>query len=195
MFSYLAGTTLSIEDGRISVLVDGTGLGLEVFVSPLTLSRCRTGEKISLFLHHHITEVSQTLFGFENREEKEVFKSLLKISGVGGKTAINILGLGISPLLTAINDGNEKLLSSVPGVGKKMALKIILELKNKVNIEDLNISDEAPRLAPAHSREITDALIGMGYDKRRVEEIVKMIPEELSTLQEKTVYCIRKLSL
>jgi len=75
-----------------------------------------------------------------------------------------------------------------------MALKIILELKNKVNVEDLNIIEDAPKLAPAHTREITDALIGMGYDKRRVEEVVKMIPEDIATLQEKTVYCIRKLS-
>ena len=75
-----------------------------------------------------------------------------------------------------------------------MALKIILELKNKVNLEDLNISEEAPHLAPTHTREITDALISMGYDKRRVEEVVKTLPAELSTLQEKTVYCIRQLS-
>lgn len=75
-----------------------------------------------------------------------------------------------------------------------MALKIILELKNKVNIDDLKIAEDGPRLAPVHTREITDALISMGYDKRRVEEIVKTIPEELSSLQEKTIYCIRKLS-
>jgi Holliday junction DNA helicase RuvA len=195
MFSYVTGTILSIEDARISVLVDGIWLGLEVFVSPLTLARCRTGEKTSLFLHHHITEVSQTLFGFENREEKEVFKSLNKISGIGGKTAIGILGLGIRTLLSAIDEWNEKLLSSVPGVGKKMALKIILELKNKVNIDDLKIAEDWPKLAPVHTREITDALISMWYDKRRVEEIVKTIPEELGSLQEKTIYCIRKLSV
>ena len=82
MFSFLSGNVISIEDGRISVLVEGTGLGLEVFVSPLTLAQCRTGEAISLSLHHHITEVSQTLFGFQSKEEKEIFKSLLKISGI-----------------------------------------------------------------------------------------------------------------
>lgn len=195
MFSHITGTILSIEDGKISVLIDGIGLGLEIFVSPITLAQCRVNEKISLSLHHHITEVSQALFGFQSREEKEVFRSLNRISGIGGKTAINILGLGIHTLLSAINDWDEKLLSSVSGVGKKMALKIILELKNKVNIEDLNISEDAPRLAPAHTREITDALIGMGYDKKRVEEIVKTLPEELITLQEKTIYCIRRLSL
>lgn len=104
MFSHITGTILSIEDGKISVLIDGTGLGLEIFVSPITLTQCRVNEKISLSLYHHITEVSQTLFGFQSREEKEVFKSLLKISGIGGKTAIGILGLGIHTLLSAIND-------------------------------------------------------------------------------------------
>ncbi len=74
----------------------------------------RIGENIALYIHHHITEVSQVLFGFVTIDEKNLFKNLIKVSGIGGKTALNMLGLGEESLLMAIQTEDDKLLSSVP---------------------------------------------------------------------------------
>lgn len=146
-------------------------------------------------MYHHITDVSETLFGFETMEEKRLFKKLLKVSGVGGKTAIAMLSLGIGQLVRAIDEGDEKFLSSLPGIGKKMALKVIVELKNQVSIDDITESTPQIILTKSGNTEITDALIGMGYDRRSVEKVVDTIPDELISLQDRMVYCIKTLAI
>ena len=115
----------------------------------------------SFYIHHHITDVSEVLFGFETREEKALFKKLLKISGVGGKTALAMLSLGTHLLVKAIDEGDEKFLSSLPGIGKKMALKIIVELKHKVSIDDITEQTPQTPLRRPGNVEITDTLLGM----------------------------------
>ena len=97
----------------------------------------------------------------------------MKIDGIGGKAAINILGIGVNTLARAIEENDDKLLSTIPGIGKKTALKILLEMKSKVGIQDLFEDDRKQELDAPRNREIIDALIGMGYDRKKVEEIVK----------------------
>lgn len=194
MFSHLSGTILTIEEGKIDLLIHNTGLGMEIFVPIRTLANVTVGWSGSFHIHHHITDVSEVLFGFETREEKLLFKKLLKVSGVGGKTAIAMLSLGIHPLIQAIEEWDEKFLSSLPGIGKKMALKIIVELKNQVSVDDITDSTQQVRLAKSGNIEITDALIGMGYDRKAVEKVVNAIPDSLSWLQDRMVYCIKTLA-
>ncbi|MDD2566049.1 MAG: Holliday junction branch migration protein RuvA [Candidatus Gracilibacteria bacterium] len=194
MYSYISGTILSLEDGRISILVKNTGLGFEILVSPITLAKVKAGEDWEFLIYHHITEVSQTLFGFENPLEKKVFKNLIKIDGIGGKAAINILGIGVHTLAKAIEENDDKLLTTIPGIGKKTAMKMILEMKSKVNIEDLFGAETKIELMAPRNKEIMESLIAMGYDKKRVEEVVKGIPAEIEDLKEKMVYSIRMLS-
>ena len=114
MFAHISGTVLLIEEGRLTVEPHGSGLALDVLVSPLTIANAQENAKIALWLHHHITDVSQSVFGFATLEERKLFKQMLKVSGVGGKIAIALLGLGITGLLRAIETGDEKLLTSVP---------------------------------------------------------------------------------
>lgn len=82
MFSHLSGSILTIEDGKVDLIATGTGLGFEILVPIRTLSNVSIGEVANLFIHHHITDVSEVLFGFETREEKALFRKLLKVSGV-----------------------------------------------------------------------------------------------------------------
>ena len=103
MFSHLHGTILDISEGKVDLLVANTGLGLEIMVPMRTLASVTVGEERRFLIHHHITEVSEVLFGFETREEKALFRQLLKISGIGGKTALPLLSLGTRPLIEAIN--------------------------------------------------------------------------------------------
>lgn len=83
MFAYLEGKILSIDGLYITILVDNTGLGLEVLASPNLLFEATKSEKIKIFVHHHITDVSEMLFGFVSLAEKNLFKNLIKVNGIG----------------------------------------------------------------------------------------------------------------
>ena len=194
MFSHLSGTILAVEDGKVDLVATGTGLGFEILVPVRTLANVTVGKEQSLHIHHHITDVSEMLFGFETREEKILFRKLLKVSGVGGKTALAMLSLGTHPLIQAIDEGDEKFLSSLPGIGKKMALKIIVELKHKVSIDDITEHTPQTPLRKPGNIEITDSLLSMGYDRKTVDRIVDSIPDTLIGLQDRMVYCIKSLA-
>jgi Holliday junction DNA helicase RuvA len=194
MFSYLRGTILGIDEQRITLLAEGTGIGFEIFVSIPTLSRIKLNEPAEFFIHHHITDVSETLFAFPSLTEKALFRQLMKVDGVGGKTAISLLSLGASGLVEAINTGDEKMISSVPGIGKKTALKIILELKDKVTRDDIIKNNTQPTLTRTGDLDIIDTLVGMGYDRKRVDKVIAAIPTDLETIQERVVYAIKAMS-
>lgn len=194
MFSHLSGTIFTIEDGKVDLIITGTGLGFEILVPARTLANVHTGKEQSFYIHHHITDVSEVLFGFETSEEKTLFRKLLKVSGVGGKSALAMLSLGTHLLIKAIDEGDEKFLSSLPGIGKKMALKIIVELKHQVSVDD--ITEQVPQtpLRKPGNVEISDTLLSMGYDRKAVEKMVESIPETLIGLQDRMVYCIKMLA-
>lgn len=194
MFSHFSGTILAIDDGKIDLVVTGTGLGFEIFVPVRTLANISIGKEQGFHIHHHITDVSEVLFGFETREEKILFRKLLKVSGVGGKSALAMLSLGTSLLIKAIDEGDEKFLSSLPGIGKKMALKIIVELKHKVSVDDISDQVPQPPLQKPGNTEIADTLLSMGYDRKAVERTVDSIPDGISELQDRMVYCIKSLA-
>ena len=194
MYSHIHWTILSLEDWKVCIQVKNTWLGLEVHVSPITLSKMKEWEEKELLIHHHITDVSQTLFWFESTLEKKVFKNLLKIDWIWGKAAINILGIWVNTLAKAIEDSDDKLLSTIPWIGKKTALKIILEMKSKVNVEDLFEKEQKIELTAPRNKEIMESLISMWYDKKKVEEIVKSIPQDIEDLKDKMVYAIKMLS-
>jgi Holliday junction DNA helicase RuvA len=105
-----------------------------------------------------------------------------------------MLSLGTHLLIQAIDEGNEKFLSSLPGIGKKMALKIIVELKHKVSIDDITEQTPQAPLRKSGNIEITDSLLSMGYDRKIVDRIVDSIPDTLIGLQDRMVYCIKSLA-
>lgn len=193
MYSYLKWEILNIENNKLDILAQNTGIWFEVFVSGLTVSSLRIWEQTELFIYHNKTENSEDLFGFMNLREKLLFKNLLKISWVWWKMAINILSLWLNTLLKAIEEWDEKMLTSISWVGKKIALKIILEMKNNVAVEDIMKPDWKIELQPAWNVEIINTLTAMWYDKKAVEDVLKNLPEWVETIQEKTIYSIRAL--
>lgn len=190
MFSFIRGTVIATEMTSASILVEKTGLGLEIFISPQTLSGLRSGDNVELWLHHHITEVSQTLFGFLEISERSLFRSLIRVSGIGGKTALNMLALGSDTLLTAIENEDDKILASIPGIGKKTAQKIIVDLKGSIHFSGekngknrANITENSP---------LFSSLVAMGYDKNRVESIIETLDPALP-LEEQVKIAIKSL--
>lgn len=192
MFSYIKWEILSIDGINITILVDGTGLGLEVLASPNLLIKSKISEKIEIFIHHHITDVSEVLFGFCSKDEKNLFKNLIKVNWIGGKTALNMLGLGEETLAIAIREEDDKLLSTIPGIGKKTAQKIIVDLKGSIDFSSKE-TEEVKTKKSAPNSVIFTSLVNMWYDKNRVEEVIANIDSSLA-IEEQVRIAIKNLA-
>lgn len=200
MIAYIEGKILDISDTQV-LIVPNSGIGYEIGISPITYANLATKEDISLYIYHHITEWGQSLFGFESLEEKSLFTELLKISGVGGKVALQVLSLGKNRLIEAVQQEDKATIESIKGIGKKMAEKILLELKDKDFVKNHqtggvshNSKTEQIQL-PADMREnIAITLQNMGYQSRDIERVMYLVPESLETLDTILPFMIRELS-
>ncbi len=192
MFWYIEGDILMIDGITLTVRVTGTGLGFDILVSPSVLANLNQKEKISLWIHHHITDVSELLFGFTTQEERSLFRSLNKVSGIGGKTALALLGLGEETLILAIQMEDDKLLSSVPGIGKKTAQKIIVDLKGSIDFSKKSATPES-KIQNQSDILLISSLVSMGYDKARVEATIGDIDKN-GTMESRTIEAIRQLA-
>ncbi len=192
MFWYIEWDILAIDAITLTVRVTGTGLGFDILVSPSVISGLNQKEKISLWIHHHITDVSEMLFGFVSVDERNLFRSLNKVNGIGGKTALALLGLGEETLILAIQMEDDKLLSSVPGIGKKTAQKIIVDLKGSIDFSKKSTTP-AGKIQNQSDVLLISSLVSMGYDKTRVETTVADIDKN-GTIEIRTIEAIRQLS-
>lgn len=137
MFYYIRGT-VAINEPNL-VVIDAGGVGYAVSTSLTSCASVRVGETVTFYTHLHVREDIFEIYGFSTREELGCFKQLINISGVGPKAALAILG-ACTParLALAVVTGDEKALTAAPGVGKKLAQRIILELKDKMSQEQLS---------------------------------------------------------
>ena len=168
------------------VIIDVGGVGYRLFISLSTFySLPETGE-VSLFTHTHVREDALLLYGFLSLEEKDLFVILIGISGIGPKVAINILShIPTGDLKRAIAEGDVKRLTGLPGIGKKTAERLVLELKDKIGpIEDLPGSvDSSTALGTSAGdllNDVISALVNLGYKEnqaRKVLESMELAPE------------------
>lgn len=173
MIAFLKG---HIEEKKNdSVLLDVQGVGYKVEVSSQTVEQLSSaGSEIKLLIYHHITDSDQRLFGFFTPDEKALFEKLITVKGVGPKLGLTILsGLPASNLISAITQSDAAALSRVPGIGKKTAERIILELREKLS--EYATSSEtkvgAPQKAGAMN-EAVQALESLGFKTREAEQAV-----------------------
>jgi Holliday junction DNA helicase RuvA len=159
-----------IEAGVLRVVIESSGVGYEVNVPVTTAERLpKLGAEVFLLVHHVFREDGQALYGFAVAEEREFFKLLVeKVSGVGPKMALNILSrLSLPILRDAIIRGDVALLSQCPGVGKKTAERLVMELKDKVGLEGSapSVATLAPAaaLAPTPASDALAALVALGF--------------------------------
>jgi len=159
-----------IEAGVLRVVIESSGVGYEVNVPVTTAERLpKLGAEVFLLVHHVFREDGQALYGFAVAEEREFFKLLVeKVSGVGPKMALNILSrLSLPILRDAIIRGDVALLSQCPGVGKKTAERLVMELKDKVGLEGSapSVAALAPAaaLAPTPASDALAALVALGF--------------------------------
>lgn len=173
MIAHLKGTIRFKE--ATGIVVDVQGVGYQVFVSAQTFQTLPAeGTEIFLHIHSHIKEDQWSLFGFSDLEEKNLFQKLIKVSGVGPKTAMTLLsGLPVDQLCEAIHAGDTTRLRQAPGIGQKAAERIVVELKGKVELlanRNGVISSGGKILDEALS-----ALIHLGYTKSQAESALQKI--------------------
>lgn len=180
-----------VEKHPPQVVIDAHGVGYEIDVPMSTFYNLpATGETVTLHTQLIVREDAHLLYGFGSEEERKVFRQLLKISGVGPKLALSVLsGLSIGDLAQAVASQEAGRLTKIPGVGKKTAERLLLELKDKL---DVVVGGRAVK--PASSGDdAMNALLALGYNDREAQMALKQIPEGLS-LSEKIRAALKSLS-
>ena len=178
MIGRIAGVLL--EKNPPQVLLDANGVGYEIDVPMSTFYNLPDlGGKVMLFTHLVVREDAHLLFGFATDAERKVFRQLLKVSGIGARTALSVLsGMSVGDLAQAITLQDAGRLTKVPGIGKKTADRLLLELKGKLGAE-LASQVGVTRLPPAGS-DVLNALIALGYNEKEALAATKSLPADIS---------------
>lgn len=179
MIAHLHGTLL--KKTTQSIIIDNTGIGYEVFVPLSTFYALpEKNEEVNLHIHTHVKEDALMLFGFQTALEKEIFLMLISVSGIGPKLAINILsGIGPDDLLGAMASKDAVRLQSIPGVGKKTAERIALELGDKAQLMMGEVKPTLPHAVTGVNKKILDdavsALLNLGYSIKLSKNAVEKV--------------------
>ncbi|MDO4815343.1 MAG: Holliday junction branch migration protein RuvA [Bacillota bacterium] len=176
MFYYLNGIVAEIDINL--AVIDCGGVGYAVNTTANTLSRIKINEKAKLYICESIREDAFELYGFATLQEKRCFEMLLTVSGIGPKAAQSILSASTPEgLAMAIMNGNEKVITAAPGVGKKIAQRVILELKDKISKEAGSAAAEMPAvMTPTDSNIRSDAiaaLMVLGYSAAEINSVLR----------------------
>jgi len=165
-----------IDKGEDSLLIEVGGVGFLVLAPTTLLDMLEVGVKTQLYTHLHVREQELTLFGFSDKEELGLFRTLLKVQGIGPKVALAILShLPAETLRQAIAREEAALLSRVPGIGPKKAKQIVFQLKDKVGLEDIFVS--AAPIADSDG-EVIAALTTLGYSVVEAQAALQQLPKE-----------------
>ena len=175
MIGRLSGTL--VEKNPPQILLDVQGVAYELDVPMSTFYNLpNTGDRITLFTHLVVREDAHLLFGFGSEHERRAFRQLIKISGIGARTALSVLsGLSVAELAQAVTLQESGRLTKIPGIGKKTAERLLLELKDKLGA-DLTTAVGIHRAAPVTS-DVLNALLALGYSDKEALRAVKQLPE------------------
>jgi len=197
MISYLKWEIIELDFNSLTILTAG-GVGYGVVINEIIYSNLVLNDDAEIFIYHHKTENSEALFGFLEKSDKDVFTELIKISWVWWKVAMQILSLWIERLIHAIQSADNKTIEGIKWIWKKMAEKIILELKDKdFNIQvDISSNSNTAKVFIDRSlfEQIKDTLVNMWYQGKDVERVLESLPEEMKDAGDILPYCIRELS-
>jgi Holliday junction DNA helicase RuvA len=187
MISYLQGKIFDVRGNILTLLVGG--VGYQVHVSPYTHGKMSGQEEASLYIYTNVREDALQLYGFLEQAELEMFELLISISGIGPKVGLSILAIADPKTIrTAIVNRDPSILTSVSGVGKKTAERVIIELQNKVS--EVDIYESAGALA---DQEALEALTALGYNIAQAREALKAVPEEEKDMGNRIRQALRSL--
>jgi Holliday junction DNA helicase RuvA len=184
MIASLHGRLESISDDGAIINVNGIGFQVHMPTSTLSTFGSR-GQEVHIYTHLHLREDNAALYGFASPEELGLFEILIGVSGIGPKLALSMLSaMSVEQLSMAIATGNTDLLTAVPGIGKKIAARLVLELKDKIGAE--LVTAPATQLAQENAADVLAALTSLGYSVAEASRAVASLPSAPDlTLEEK----------
>ncbi len=196
LFYYLSGTIAALEASL--AVVDCGGVGYACYTTSYTQSRLSVGREAKLYTYCNIREDAVDIFGFSSKEEKTCFERLIGVSGVGPKAALAILSSMTPDQFTlSVISGDEKALTAAPGVGKKLAQRIILELKDKLTGEQLELGASAPAAAltsgGGKAAEAAAALAALGYSSSETGAALRGVDVEHLSVEDIVRQCLRAM--
>ena len=173
-----------IDRGADEVLVEVAGVGYRVTVTPATVVAIGDlGDEVFFYVHHHVREDAQTLYGFPTRDERGCFEALIGAHGVGPALALAILSVH-SPdsLRRTLADDDLDSLCLVPGVGKKTAVRLLVELKSRLAVPDIDLAaigvSPSSAAEPSVRADVREALAGLGYGPEEIRDALADVPDE-----------------
>ncbi len=187
MFAYIKGNL--VEKMSNYVVVETMGIGYKIFMSKSAIGRAgEIGETVKIYTHYHVREDEISLYGFLNREELKMFELLLSVSGVGAKSAIAMLS-NISPSEFAVSiiQNDITKLTKVPGIGKKTAQRIVLELKDKLKAEQEIAKTEEPENIIEVDENIDEAILALqilGYNRKEIEKAFEKFDYQTMSIED-----------
>jgi len=187
MISYLSGKL--ILERPTFIVIEVGAVGYKVSIIPKI--DLRIGQNIKVYTYQHIREDVSDLYGFQSYEELELFEKLLSVNGVGPKAAMTIMSLAPAErIIEAIATEDSNFFISAPGIGKKVAIKIILDLKSKISGMQFSGALSGGRV----KEEVVDGLAMLGYKKPEIDRVISKLPKELEKSEEQIRWCLKNLS-
>lgn len=194
MIGFLEGVVFNVSED--SLLINVNGVGYEVFCTNQTLADLSVliGNKVAVWIYSHVREDAFHLFGFLTKPEKEFFTQLLKVNGIGPKSALTVMsGAPVQQIQSWIENGDAKALSSLPKIGKKTAEQIVLTLQGKLVLIDDKKSKGSSVLKTENQRQVSSALVNLGFKPQKVDEFIAGLDHKL-TIEEGVRLGLQKLS-
>jgi Holliday junction DNA helicase RuvA len=189
MIATLHGKLLSRTDDALIVNVGGVGFRVRAPTGTLA-NLGAVGSEVQLFTHLHVREDELSLYGFATEDELRLFETLLTVSGIGPKVALGILSAtSTDTLRIAIAQGNIEILTTIPGIGKKTAQRLVLELKGKIDVSGLG---EIGELTPV-DEDVVNALISLGYSAAEATRAARSVPASAKTVEERVRVALQYL--
>ena len=186
MYSYIIGKVISKSNNIL--ILENNNIGYEIYMTEIALSELSIGENTKIYTYYNVTQDNISLFGFKNLEEKKMFENLISVSKIGAKTAIGILSsISIAELAISIITNDINRLSKLPGIGKKTAQRLVLEVIDKVKTEEIIFTEEEQKSSENYlnttekEKDVIEALKVLGYNIKEIESVIKTLDIKSST--------------
>lgn len=186
MYSYIIGKVIS--KSKNILILENNNIGYEIYMTEIALSELNIGEDAKIYTYYNVTQDNISLFGFKNLEEKKMFENLISVSKIGAKTAIGILSsISAAELAISIITNDINRLSKLPGIGKKTAQRLVLEVIDKVKTEEIIFTEEEQESNENYlnttekEKDVIEALKVLGYNIKEIDNVIKILDIKSST--------------
>ena len=186
MYSYIIGKVIS--KSKNILILENNNIGYEIYMTEIALSELNIGENAKIYTYYNVTQDNISLFGFKNLEEKKMFENLISVSKIGAKTAIGILSsISTAELAISIITNDINRLSKLPGIGKKTAQRLVLEVIDKVKTEEIIFTEEEQESNENYlnttekEKDVIEVLKVLGYNIKEIDNVIKTLDIKSST--------------